>query len=353
MAMGKGHATLGHLTFRLDPDQITYPYQIDYSVIDTLGGQVVQVLGSTIGDITISGSFGQDHQHKKESWELAESFHASIKQMIDAQSLLKQGQSHKPVRFTYQDGLHDWDFNVLIKSIQDADGGAVAHRTGKFSYHYTLTLFLVDDSSLALKKITTDKFIARISNGMGWKASSFNGSMSAADAISFIQSNSTDGTFNGYIVKLLGGPAGVDNGPTGSVGPSKTGSYKAFFDDVLTQTGLPVTTANEMALAKVTLIEGVNTRFNPVNSVVPTGTSTSFNSVGVQDYKNYQQGVEGTVKLLQGDPFNGIRAAMKQNNQQAVLTAFSDLYSTWGSDPNFNGINSANATKLLNQTMKG
>lgn len=199
-----GVAQLGNYTFRLDPDQIHYAYDIDYAVIDTLGGQVVQVLGSTIGDITIAGSFGQDHKNKLESWQLAESFNTAIRSMMDAQTLPTQGVGHQPIRFTYMDGTHNWDFKVLIKGMSDSDGqGSIDHETGKFSYHYTLTLFLVEDSSLTLKKITTDAFISRISNGLGWKASGFNGSASAADAIAFIQSNSSNGTFDGYVTNLL------------------------------------------------------------------------------------------------------------------------------------------------------
>jgi hypothetical protein len=204
-----GIAQLGNYTFRLDPNQIHYAYQIDYTTIDTLGGQVVQVLGSTIGDITIAGQFGQDHKNKRESWQMAESFHATIRAMMDQQVVPPKKPSdpiHQPIRFTYHDGVHNWDMKVLIKGISDLNGtGSIEHSNGKYSYGYTLTLFLVEDSSLLLSKINTDKFIARVANGVGWKRNKFNGSQSLQQAIDFIQKHSDDGTFQGYLAALLEG----------------------------------------------------------------------------------------------------------------------------------------------------
>lgn len=211
-----GTANLGGVQFRLDPDSIQYAYTIDYSIIDTLGGRVIQVLGSTIGDITITGSFGQDHQHKRESWQLAESFAAQIRSLMDRQVVPPKnsagGGVHKPLRFTFLDGVHNWDMQVLIKGYDESEGeGAIEHSSGKFSHGYKLTLFLVEDSSLALHRVQSDKFISRISKGLGWKetkygsSGSFNGSDTLDQAMKFISNNSTDGTFDGYLQALFTG----------------------------------------------------------------------------------------------------------------------------------------------------
>jgi hypothetical protein len=218
-------AQLGNLSFRLDPKQVHYAYQIDYATIDTIGGQVVQVLGATLGDLTIVGDFGQDHQNRRESWQLAESFHTSIKAMMDAQTLPTQGSgigfAHHPIRFTFNSAGMNLDMHVLIKGITDASGtGAIEHSTGKFSYGYMLTLFIVNDATLLLKKVTTDKFISRISSGLGWKSNNFNGSQSLAEALAYIQSNSTDGTFQGYLAGLLAGqPQVPPSTPVQTFGP--------------------------------------------------------------------------------------------------------------------------------------
>jgi hypothetical protein len=225
-----GIANLGGVQFRIDPDAIAYDYTVDYSVIDTLGGRVIQVLGATIGDITIQGHFGQDHQHKRESWQLAESFGVQIRSLMDRQVLPpKNGQSggtHQPLRFTYLDGTHNWDMQVLIKSYGESDGqGSIEHRSGKFSYGYKLTLFLVQDSSLTLSRVQSDKFISRISKGLGWSdthlsGQSFEGSDTLTTAMQYIEGHSIDGSYKGYVAGLL---TGQTNGPaTGSGAPAPT-----------------------------------------------------------------------------------------------------------------------------------
>ena len=223
-----GIANLGGIQFRLDPNSITYDYSIDYSVIDTLGGRVIQVLGSTIGDITITGEFGQDHKNKQLSWQLAESFGAQIRALMDQQVVPPKqaatGGVHAPIRFTYLDGTHNWDMQVLIKAYQDASGnGSIEHTTAKMSYGYQLTLFLVQDASMALSRVQADKFIARISRGIGWKENSykgasgtFSGAGSIASAISFIQANSADGTFDGYLAAIASGALPVEPKTSGS-----------------------------------------------------------------------------------------------------------------------------------------
>lgn len=221
-----GIANLNGVQFRIDPDAISYDYSVDYTVIDTLGGRVIQVLGATIGDITIQGHFGQDHKNSRVSWQLAESFGTQIRSLMDQQVLPpKSGQSgstHQPLRFTYLDGTHNWDMKVLIKGYQDSDGeGSIEHRSGKFSYGYKLTLFLVEDSTLSLSRVQSDAFISRISKGLGWKewtqgfaGGDFNGSDTLDAAIKFIQDNSTDGTYQGYIAALLTGQTNA--GSTGT-----------------------------------------------------------------------------------------------------------------------------------------
>lgn len=117
---------------------------------------------------------------------------------------------------------------------------------------------------------------------------------------------------------------------SGGVSISSVGnSHKAFFDQVLAGIGAPVTTGNELALAAVAVREGLNNRFNPLNSVIQSGNSTAFNSVGVQDYHSFANGVAGTVALLNGDHWTGVRTALQQNRGfSAVIASFQAAY-TW------------------------
>lgn len=201
-----GVATLGvangpQVAFRIDPDAIDWSFQVDANVTQTLGGRVVQVLGSTLSDITIQGSYGEDHargravagaeDHPGRSWRLAEAFVAKVRQIQQYQveySLLTpvRRKSAAPAIFSYPPkGLR---FAVYVKSITDPDGAAITHTFGKFSYKYTLTLFVEQDASAQLVKAGTSngyldakkaqavqEYIARISEGIGWGASQYNG----------------------------------------------------------------------------------------------------------------------------------------------------------------------------------
>jgi hypothetical protein len=223
---------LGDLRWRVDPTSVDWSFQLDTAVINTLGGQVIQLLGATLSDLTVSGDFGElrgpNHQA---SWQLAAAFHRKIKSMMDRQTLpaktLAQSQSaaaraatrrsgvlsdvgtvHDPLPLTFHDGVHNWAFRVLIKALEDEDGtGSLNISTGKFSYGYKLTLFVVQTDSDLVKKIASDYFLSRISDGLGWKQSTFNGPKTAAEAQSFITTNG--GSIAAYLDKILGDiPAG-------------------------------------------------------------------------------------------------------------------------------------------------
>lgn len=118
---------------------------------------------------------------------------------------------------------------------------------------------------------------------------------------------------------------------------SGTGTYGDFFTQVLTQLGLPATQSNLIALSAVAHLEGLNKRFNPLNSVVRSGNSTTFNSAGVQDYKSWDNGVTGTVALLSGSRWASVRNALADGDStSSVLAAFTSTYATWGSHVSFN-----------------
>lgn len=130
--------------------------------------------------------------------------------------------------------------------------------------------------------------------------------------------------------------------------PSTGTSHKAYFDAVLQGINAPITRSNELALASVATLEGINKRFNPLNSVIPSGNSTPFNSVGVQDYHSFQNGVNGTIALLNGAHWNNVRGALQHNaGLNAVLSAFKAAY-TWDPGVNFS-TNELQLQNTLNQ----
>lgn len=205
MAPVSGVATLGfpggaQIAFRVAPEQINWDFQVDTSVTNTIGGRVVQVLGSTLSDVTIRGSYGEDHtlgrgvgsdEHPGRSWKLAEAFVAKVREIQRQQveySVLTpvRRKAAAPATFSYAPlGIR---LSVYVKSITDPQGGAITHTFGKFHYQYVLTLFVDQDASAQLVKAGTSNgyldakkaqavqdYIARISEGIGWGASQYNG----------------------------------------------------------------------------------------------------------------------------------------------------------------------------------
>lgn len=193
-----GTATLGFangpaIAFRIDPEAISWNWRVITNVIETIGGRVVQVLGAYLDDLQVSGSFGQDHSTPKgESWRQAEAFLKMITAIMEFQSRDSNQQDlmHPPAIFTYPP--KNYRFRVYVKALTDADGGnSVVMTPAKFNQRYTLTLFMVADGSDALVKAGTTNgvysqkandaiaaYMARISDGIGWHFSQYNGHVS-------------------------------------------------------------------------------------------------------------------------------------------------------------------------------
>lgn len=216
-------ATIGGIPFRINPSQVSWEYSVDTAVIPTVGGRVVQILGATMGDMTIRGLYGQERSgSRRESWQLAEEFQKGIAGLMDRQSVRPTRAQlngtdptpmHPTVRFVYNDtvearaaGLppHDWDFNVYVKALEDVGGGGmtVQHSTGKFSYGYTLTLFIQQDNTGKLATIAKDEFIERLSKGLGWQRTPYNGHFSTEELQKYLATNSPDDpTIHGLVLK--------------------------------------------------------------------------------------------------------------------------------------------------------
>ncbi len=234
-----GLARLGDITFRINPTALAMDFSMDTSVQQTIGGRVVQVYGATFGDLTISGLFGQQRGADRigvgsrdpgTSWRLAEEFARKVRVLADRQGGLKTGSSlgiPEPHRFTFtydnNEGRlgaggrrvaperHEWDLDVYVKALLDADGNAVVeHSTGKFSHGYTLTLFVVRDRTDTLISAAADSFISRLSEGVGWEQRHFNGRLTSEELERFLAEQSPgDRTIQGWLRKEFNEAIGV------------------------------------------------------------------------------------------------------------------------------------------------
>lgn len=191
-----GTATLGYpngpsAAFRVDPDLIDWTWSVQTNVIETIGGRVIQVLGARLDDLTVQGSFGQDHSDKAtgQSWQQAQAFLATVTAIMEQQASDASQNSlmHPPAVFTYPP--KGWRWNVYVKALTDPDGGnSLVLKPGKVNQRYVLTLFIVNESStltvagtgetgaLAQQSQTAiSQFMARISDGVGWTANKYTG----------------------------------------------------------------------------------------------------------------------------------------------------------------------------------
>ena len=199
----QGVATLGfdggpQVVFRLNPSDVAWNFEVNTNVAETVGGRVVQVLGATLSDMTIKGSFGEPRgpagappsgKGHTTAKVLAEAFLTKMKEMAEFQSRgsTTHGGMHKPAVFSFP--TRGWKFRVYVKDLTDPDGGgSITHRTGKFAYDYVLTLFIdsdMSDTSKILgdsngvlsnqKNAAISSYINRIADGIGWEFSKYNG----------------------------------------------------------------------------------------------------------------------------------------------------------------------------------
>lgn len=105
-----------------------------------------------------------------------------------------------------------------------------------------------------------------------------------------------------------------------------------FFSDVLSGIGAPASAANLGTLANVSQTEGVNKYYNPFNIEWHPGDNPAwegignFNSVGVQEYGSYAQGVAATDAFLRNNSrwsnfVNALKGGSGANSQlQAAYT---------------------------------
>jgi hypothetical protein len=196
-----GTATLGFaggpsVAFRIDPERIGWNWTVNTNVVETIGGRVIQVLGAYLDDMTVEGSFGQDHSTSRGvSWRQAEAFLRKVTDIMDyqARDANKQPEMHPPAVFTYPP--KNWRFQVYVKEFSDANGGgSIVLSPGIFNQRYRLTLFIVQDNSSALVQAGADNgvvgkkadeaiaaYMARISDGIGWHFSQYNGHTAPSD----------------------------------------------------------------------------------------------------------------------------------------------------------------------------
>lgn len=136
-------------------------------------------------------------------------------------------------------------------------------------------------------------------------------------------------------------------------------TYEDFFGGVLQGLGLnssmPQWTYGMEALASITHLEGLNDRYNPVNSVVavPGGSHNSpeLSQQDVQTYTSYNSGIAGTIALYKDGAWNNVPWKTASSTQD-ILNAISNEYHTWGG-PSVPVAPASTINEILNGDIKG
>ena len=198
-----GQALLDGVPLQIDPDQVQWAYRMKIADTKTLGGKVVQILGTELGDMTVTGVFGAGDRTMgdTEGWQAQQRFAAWIKSMSRTAE-----KTLLPVRFVY--APRKWDFHVFVKRLDQEP-----YENQTFNPRWNLTLFIVQDNTGTVVKGIRDLYIERLMAGIGWKQTDFNGprTQGEVDAI-------TGGDLQGYLQGQFEGIASGQQPGTGTGG---------------------------------------------------------------------------------------------------------------------------------------
>lgn len=164
--MAKALASLGGVPLTANPNEIRWNFRMKTYQQDSIGGRVIQILGTTLGDITVRGSFGPGIKTKgdTEGWQAQIRFQKQVRNWATS---VQAGQS-QPLRFTYTP--RNWDFRVFIKSLSPT-----SMSTDEINPVWEMALFPVDEDAMKVVAGVKDLYIARLADGIGWKQTAYNG----------------------------------------------------------------------------------------------------------------------------------------------------------------------------------
>lgn len=168
-----GDAILAGRRFRVDPSSIAWSFEAKTQKIETVGGRVIQVFGTRISDMTLSGSFGVG------GWRQQRDFLDEMLALAHEQAEhgMKERAPRHQHRFIYPP--RGWDFLVYLKQYSTPDGQeSVVHSPEIFNPRWNLTLFIVEDNA-GLRNVAENAYISRLAKGLGWTQTEYNGGILA------------------------------------------------------------------------------------------------------------------------------------------------------------------------------
>lgn len=160
------NASLNGIPFHAGPSDVRWDFQMKVKDKKTLGGKVVQILGVTLGDMTISGRYApNERKGDTEAWQEQERWRQRIK---DWTREIAAQRSPKPIPFVYRP--RGWNFDVYVTKFS-----GITQSEKVIAPEFSFTLHVLEQGTKALVKDTKDLYIERLMDGVGWKQTGYNG----------------------------------------------------------------------------------------------------------------------------------------------------------------------------------
>lgn len=157
---------LGGIPLWVNPVDARWNFRMRVKDYKTLQGKVIQILGTEMGDITITGRYSPDRRKgEREAWEAQLRFREQVDAWAEEAS---QSDNKQGIRFTYP--RRNWDFLVFVKMFSFTE-----FTPQDVAPPWSLTLYPVDARAWRVVRGVKDLYIKRLMDGIGWKQTEYNG----------------------------------------------------------------------------------------------------------------------------------------------------------------------------------
>jgi hypothetical protein len=173
------NASIAGIPFDVNPKGVSWDYSVKTSSTKTVGGKVIQIYGVRMGDITVTGTFG------KNGVERQRAFFKKISPIVDGQVPTFKNPAPASVPFLWPE--RGWAVNVFVKSLQQPGAGVSIQNTVQtVAPGFQMVLFPESGNSDVLAAVANSvqaKYLSRITDGLGWRSTGWNGNIAGADEL--------------------------------------------------------------------------------------------------------------------------------------------------------------------------
>ncbi len=145
----------GSYTFRTNPNQINWTYNLNKAVDDTYGGRVIQLLSVNMDNLIVTADAGGG------GWP-----HLERTILFFRDLLVSQRQSGRPAIFEYP--TRGWKFSIYALSMPMADAYDQVRR------EFTMNFKIQEDVSMTASIATLDAELKKLQEGIGYTVNKYN-----------------------------------------------------------------------------------------------------------------------------------------------------------------------------------